>query len=138
MRPSDYLTPEWRHRLFVTYLVAIVLVFLTPTPDTGIESTYIDKVVHFGLFFGFALFFHVDRAASPGRTFLVSTMFAAAVELVQWFLPFREVELGDFVSGAAGASVGTVIVLLVERQVRRVTARSAQSGEGSEGSRPPT
>jgi VanZ family protein len=131
MRLSDRLTPQWRHRLFVAYVVAMVLVLLTPTPDTGVEFSHIDKVAHFLLFFGFALVYFFDRKANPGRMFLMSALFAAAVELVQWVLPFRDVQLADFVAGAAGAGAGAVLVLLIRRQVGRVAARSAQSGEDS-------
>jgi len=120
MRLFDRLRPEWRHRLFVGYAVALVLVFLTPTPDTGIEFSYIDKAVHFGLFFGFALMFYLDRRGSPGRTFLISAAFAAVVELVQWALPFREVELADFIAGAGGAALATVALLLFTRNPHRI------------------
>jgi VanZ family protein len=111
MSLSDWLTPQWRHRLFLAYVVVMVLIFLTPTPDLGIDWSYVDKAVHFVLFFGFALVFYFDRHASPGRTLLVSCCFAAAVELVQWVLPFREVELADFLAGAAGAALGTMVLL---------------------------
>jgi hypothetical protein len=113
-RLSDRLTPQWRHRLFIAYLVVMMLVFLTPTSDFGfIESRFIDKVVHFMLLFGFAVFFHLDRAAAPGRIFLISAAFAAGVELVQWMLPFREAEWGDLVAGAAGAALAAVSLLLI-------------------------
>jgi VanZ family protein len=115
----DRLTPEWRHRLFVAYAVAMLLVFLTPSPDVGIEFGYVDKALHFGLFFGFALMFYLDRRRGPGRMFLISAAFAAVVELAQWVLPFREVELADFIAGAAGAALATVAVLLLTRNAHR-------------------
>ena len=114
---SDRLTPQWRHRLFVAYAVAMLAIFLIPTPNIGIEFGYIDKAVHFALFFGFALMFHLDRRVTPGRTFLISAIFAAGVELVQWVLPFREVELADFMAGAAGAALATVILLLYRASI---------------------
>jgi VanZ family protein len=117
MRLSDRLRPEWRHRLFVAYAVAMVLVFVIPTPNTGIEVRAIDKAVHFLLFFGFALMFYLDRHAGPGRIFLLSAGFAAAIELVQWVLPFREVELADFIAGAAGAALAAVILLLYRASI---------------------
>jgi VanZ family protein len=117
---STHLAPEWRHRLFIVYVAAMVLVFLAPLPQGGLfESTYWDKVVHFGLFFGFALIFHFDRSASWWRTFLISTMFAAGVELVQGVLPFRDMEWGDLVAGAAGAALATVLLLYTERRWAR-------------------
>lgn len=124
MQLSDRLPPKWRHRLFVAYAVAMALVFLTPTPDTGIESRYIDKAVHFGLFFGFALVFHFDRRTTPGRTFLMSTIFAAGIEVVQGILPFRSAEWRDFVAGSTGAALATLILLLIERRTRSEAGRS--------------
>jgi VanZ family protein len=126
----DRLPPEWRHRLFVAYVVAMMLVFLTPMPDTGlVEPIYLDKAVHLGLFFGFALVLYIDRAASPGLTFLISTMFAGAVEIVQVVLPFREFEMGDFVAGAAGAGLGAVLVRWMGRHVSRVAPEPTQESE---------
>lgn len=116
MSLPDRLRPEWRHRLFVAYAVAMILVFLIPTPDTGVEVRHIDKAVHFGLFFGFALMYYVDRRIAPGRMFLISAVFAAGVELVQWVLPFRDVEFADFAAGALGAGFATILVLLLQRR----------------------
>lgn len=113
---SERVSAQWRHRLFIGYAVAMLLVFLTPTPDTGIEFSYIDKVAHFGLFFGFTLLFYLDRHARLGRIFLISVIFAAAIELVQWGLPFREVELADFIAGSAGAGLAAVALLLLGGQ----------------------
>jgi VanZ family protein len=108
MQLADRLSRQWRHRLFIAYMVAMVLLFVTPVPQPELlESRYIDKVVHFGLFFGFALLFHTDRAANPGWTFLISTLFAALIELAQWLLPFRDVDWMDFIAGAAGAAAAT-------------------------------
>jgi glycopeptide antibiotics resistance protein len=117
MRFSERLTPQWRHRLFVAYAVAMLLVFLTPTPDIGVEFSYIDKAVHVGLFFGFALMFYLDRRGSPWWTLLASAILSAAVELVQWVLPFREVDFADFIAGAAGAALATVILLLYRASI---------------------
>jgi VanZ family protein len=122
-RLSDRLTPQWRHRLFTLYLVVMMLVFLAPTPDTGfIESRFIDKVVHFVLFFGFAVLFYVDRAATAGRTFLISAAFAACIELVQWVLPFRSHEFADFVAGSAGAGLAAVLMLMQRKQASGVAS----------------
>jgi VanZ family protein len=113
----DRLTPRWRHRLFIAYVVAMVLVFVIPTPDTGLEVRSIDKAVHFLLFFGFAGMFYLDRRAGPGRIFLLSAAFAAGIELVQWVLPFREAELPDFIAGAAGAALAAGILLLYRASI---------------------
>jgi len=130
MSLSEHPAPEWRHIAFVCYVAVMVLVFLLPVPTTPLaESNHVDKLVHFGVFLGFALLFYIDRVSRVGWTLLTSFAFAAAIELVQWVLPYREGDWWDFVAGAAGAGLGAVLVLLIERQAGRVAARSAQSGE---------
>jgi len=117
VRVTDRLTAEWRHRLFLAYVVVMVLIFLAPSPDTGINWSYIDKAVHFVLFFGFALMFYLDRHRGPGRIFLISAGFAGGIELVQWVLPFRDVELADFIAGTAGAALAAVTLLLYRASI---------------------
>jgi VanZ family protein len=95
----------------------MVLVFLAPVPTISpVESNHVDKLVHFGLLLGFALLLYIDRAPRVGWTLLISFAFAAAIELVQWVLPYREGDWWDFVAGAAGASVGAVLMLLIEER----------------------
>jgi VanZ family protein len=109
--------PGWRrHKIFVGYVVVILLVFLVPVPTTPLaEMGYVDKLIHFGVFLGFAQLLYMDRPSRSGWVLLISFAFAGGIELVQWILPYREGDWWDFVAGAAGASVGTALVLLVER-----------------------
>ena len=121
MRPSKQPAAEWRHKVFVCYVAGMLLVFLLPMPTPPIaESSQVDKFVHFGIFLGFALLCHIDRQWSLWWTFLISVAFAGGIELVQSILPYRDGDWLDFVAGAAGASMGSAIVLLIERQERRV------------------
>jgi hypothetical protein len=97
----------------------MVLLFLVPVPTTPLaESNHVDKLVHFAVFLGFALLFYIDHGSRVGRTLLISFAFAAGIELVQWGL----------LAGAAGATLGTGLVFLLERQAHRVAARSSQAG----------
>jgi VanZ family protein len=110
---------EWRHQAFIGYVVVMVLIFLLPAPATPLEeSNHADKLVHFGIFLGFALLFHIDRALQARWTLPASFAFAGAIELVQSVLPYREGDWWDFVAGAAGASVGAVLLYLIERRRR--------------------
>jgi VanZ family protein len=124
MSLSEHPAPEWRHKVFVCYVAVMVLVFLLPVPTTPLaESNHIDKLVHFGVFLGFALLFYIDRHWRAWWTFLISVAFAGGIELVQWTLPYREGDWWDFVAGVAGAGVGVVLVLLIARQERRSAVR---------------
>ncbi|MFL5401768.1 MAG: VanZ family protein [Gemmatimonadales bacterium] len=99
------------------YVVAMLLAFLLPTPAMPLaETRHLDKVVHFGIFLGFALLFYGDRHWKPWWTFLISTAFAGGIELVQSTLPYRQGDWWDLAAGAAGAGLGTVLVLLFERK----------------------
>ncbi|MDQ3224589.1 MAG: VanZ family protein [Gemmatimonadota bacterium] len=119
MSPSQHPGTHWRHTLFIGYVLAMVLVFLLPVPMTPLEEwRHVDKLVHFGVFLGFALLFYIDRASRTRWTLLTSFAFAAVIELVQSVLPYREGDWWDFVAGAAGASVGAVLLLLSERRSR--------------------
>jgi VanZ family protein len=131
--------PEWRHKIFIGYVAVMVLVFLLPVPTTPLaESKHVDKLVHFGIFLGFALLFYIDRHWRVWWTFLIAVVFAGGIELVQWTLPYREGDWVDFAAGVAGAGLGAILVLLMERQAGRVAARSARRGEDSQRSRLPS
>jgi VanZ family protein len=107
---------KWRHRIFVLYVIAMLIAFLLPAPSTPLaELRYADKVVHFGTFLGFALLFYGDRHWKPWWTFVISSVFAGGIELVQWNLPYRDGDWLDFLAGAAGAALGMVLVLWMGR-----------------------
>jgi VanZ family protein len=107
------LTTRQRHRIFTLYVLVMALAFLVPVPTMPLaESKHLDKLIHFAVFWGFALLLHLDRPLKVGWTFLISCAFAGAIELVQWFLPYRDADWWDFAAGAAGAGVGAVLVLL--------------------------
>jgi VanZ family protein len=80
-----------RHTAFVAYVLFMLVLFLLPVPAGPLEeTTHIDKVVHFGVFLGFTVLFHLDRASGPGPTLLASFALAAAIEVLQLLLPYRE------------------------------------------------
>lgn len=118
MSHSEQPAHEWRHKIFVYYVVVMVLVFLLPVPSTPLaESRHVDKLVHFGIFLVFALLFYIDREGGVWWTFLISVAVAGGIELVQWTLPYRDGGWLDFLAGASGAGLGAVLVHLRRRQV---------------------
>ncbi len=113
------LATEWRHKVFVGYVLVMILVFLLPVPSTPLEGfDYFDKLVHFGIFLGFALLFYLDRHRGSWRTFLIATAFAGGTELLQGILPYREGDWLDFVAGAAGAGCGAALAHAARRSYR--------------------
>ena len=102
-----------RHIVLVLYVLAMVLAFLLPVPPAPVAaSSGFDKVVHSGLFLGFALLYYLDRRTSVVRMLLVSIAFAGGIELAQWALPYRSGDWWDLIAGVTGAGVGIVIGVL--------------------------
>ncbi len=105
-----------RHSLFVGYVVLMLAVFLAPVPVLAMslpgES---DKIVHFGIFLGFAFLLHLDRRPAFWVTLLLSLAFAGAIELAQSLLPYRSGDWLDFAAGAAGAVSGIALSLVSQR-----------------------
>lgn len=118
MTHSKHPIHQRRHRIFVYYVTFMVLAFLLPLPTTPLaESKHVDKLVHFGIFLGFALLSYIDRHWGVWWTFLISVGFAGGIELVQWTLPYREGDWRDFIAGVSGAGLGVVVVLVRQRLV---------------------
>ena len=121
-----------RHKIFVGYVVVMVLVFLGPVPTIPLaEANHVDKLVHFGVFLGFALLLYVDRASKVLWILLISFGFAAGIELVQWFLPYRDADWWDFFAGAAGASLGVLFVSVAEANRQRGARKRTKEGGDS-------
>jgi VanZ family protein len=120
-----------RHKIFVGYVALMVLAFLVPVPTVPLaEAHHLDKLVHFGVFLGFALLLYLDRASKAMWMLLISFAFAGGIELVQWFLPYRDADWWDFFAGAAGAGLGVLLVIAVEAKLQRgARKRVTQSGD---------
>jgi len=121
---------KWRHKVFVGYVVLMIIAFLLPTPTAPLaESQHVDKLVQFGIFAGFALLFWKDQQRNPWWTLLISAAFAGGIELVQRMLRYREGDYMDFAAGLAGAAMTTILMLWVGHQTARLAAASGQSSE---------
>ena len=120
-----------RHKIFVGYVAFMVLAFLVPVPTVPLsEANHVDKLVHFGVFLGFALLLYIDRGSKVVWMLLISFAFAGGIELVQWFLPYRDADWWDFFAGAAGAGLGVLLVIAVEAKLQRgARKRVTQSGD---------
>jgi VanZ family protein len=120
-----------RHKIFVGYVVVMMLVFLVPVPTIPLaEARHVDKLVHFGVFLGFALLLYIDRTSKVVWMLLISLAFAAGIELVQWFLPYRDADWWDFFAGAAGAGLGVLLVSVVGAKLQRGAGKRASESGG--------
>ena len=102
------------------YVAMMLMLFLLPLPQMpSAEAKHVDKLVHFGIFLGFALLYWIDQQQGMVGTFVVSTLFAGAIELVQRTLPYRQGDWLDFAVGALGAGFGAGVLWLTERMKQR-------------------
>jgi VanZ family protein len=111
------LTTRRRHRIFTLYVLIMMLAFLVPVPTIPLaESKHLDKLVHFGVFLGFALVFYLDRPSKVGWAVPIALALAGGIELIQWFLPYRDADWWDFAADAVGTAVGALLVMFTERK----------------------
>ena len=99
------------------YVVALLVLTLAPVPALArrvAATDHLDKVVHFVLLGGLTvmLYWNLATEGHPplGRVVGPATAFAALIELLQAPLPYRSMDLWDFVWGAAGAFVAYFLV----------------------------
>lgn len=83
-------------------------------PDPGINIPHLDKIVHFGMFFGMSLLmrnaFEYEARRSPHRICLYCTLFAFAyggiLELLQHYFFNRTGDWIDLLADVAGGVAG--------------------------------
>jgi len=87
-------------------MLLIVSVIPASGPETGLP---LDKIAHF-ILYGLTstlLFRHFKKRTTGGSAFykavVLSVIFGAVMEVVQYFLPYRSFSFGDIAANAAGA-----------------------------------
>lgn len=119
---------RWRGPLgwlfFVSFLLLTPAVMFPSPPSVG-SPIGIDKLVHFGLFFGLSRSWYLAMPMQGvGRivwSFSAALSLGAGLEILQTFLGWRSGEVGDTLAAALGAVAG----ILWSRR------RRARAGGGS-------
>jgi VanZ family protein len=103
------------------FLLLVVSVMPVSGPDTDLPA---DKIVHF-LLYGLTsilLFRYLTKKTNGSGAFYkavaISSIYGAAMEVVQYFLPYRSFSIGDIAANAAGA----FLVCLIYKKVHVRTA----------------
>lgn len=108
--------------VLVAYVVGMMVAFLAPVPVLPLTDTGgIDKSVHLLLFAGFAFLYRAGDVASMVATLLVSTAFAAAIEVVQSMIWYRSGDVWDVVAGVIGATAGSYLAHHITQTWRRAS-----------------
>ena len=97
--------------------VLIISVIPVSGPETDLPA---DKIVHF-IFYGMTsifLFRYFVKKATFNRAFYTSvalaSIYGAAMEVVQYFVPYRSFSLGDMTANTLGALLGCVLYMKVK------------------------
>ena len=109
-----------RRLVFLAYVAGVLSATLTPLSSDAYDVVSgLDKLVHVGLFGGVAVLLCWNLDSVSLRTtrlvLLITTAFAAAIELVQGRLWYRSGDYWDLLAGALGAVLGLCFAWLVAR-----------------------
>ena len=117
--------------VWVLYICAVLVLLLgkfSSSPDIPKEMMGIpmDKIVHFLIFLPsviltYMTFFHRDMTSKKVTSMLLIAFFsalavAAASEIAQFFLPWRQGEPMDFAADCIGVVLSVLIALFIHRK----------------------
>lgn len=114
-----------RRLVLVCYVLLVIIATLAPLSGDVYEVVSgLDKLVHVVLFGGVAVLLYWNSSNQRIWTaFAITTVFAAAIEVVQDQLWYRSGDLWDLLAGAVGALAG----LLIARQIARPKSQDIHS-----------
>lgn len=101
------------------------IVVVSVVPSTGISLWNLDKVGHFIAYGGLSVLVCLAFDGTRIRLQLLfgAVALGAALELVQQFVPGRDMSFVDGVVNAAGVLTGAVLYRLCSDEIRRLAAR---------------
>jgi len=97
--------------IFWAYTILILVMAVLPVNTTVTNS---DKLEHWFGFFIWAILLRYAFKESYWGIFFYSILFGALIEVIQYFLPYRTAEYGDFVADVFGALCGMFIYFAYE------------------------
>jgi len=102
--------------IFFLWLIIITTLSVIPFPDNSLTISVSDKLLHFTVYFVTTLLLCVAfRKKGVSALFLHSGLvflYSTAIELVQFFLPHRDVSVGDIVANVSGILSFSFLYLL--------------------------
>jgi len=116
------LSTRIRRWALAVYLLVASALFLAPIPAPAEAPTYADKVAHVLLLGALAVLLWWNLAAPRwGRAALavcLAVAYAAAIEILQGFTPFRTRDPADVVAGGIGAVLAVAVAVIFARRAR--------------------
>ena len=101
---------------FIALLIGATIAFFWQVPSTGASRIpYIDKYVHFGVFFLLSFTLHQAFSLSARASFLWLGLYGLFIEVAQSYIPGRGSDVYDWLADSAGVLGYFAIVFLVQR-----------------------
>jgi len=109
--------------MIITGIWFFMVLVLSVVPASGPKTDLpLDKIVHFVLYglTSILLFRHFMRKTDRRKAFykavVLASIYGAAMEVVQYFLPYRSFSLGDMAANAAGAFLACLVYIKVRQK----------------------
>ncbi|NPA13218.1 MAG: VanZ family protein [Aquificae bacterium] len=109
--------------LFWVYTAVILVLSFAPIGMAENQEWAVDKVIHFTEFFIFAILVKEAFNTSYWGAFFYSLFLSIFIEVVQYFLPYRSAEYGDFSADILGATSGLFMYFVIKLAYMELTER---------------
>jgi len=116
-------------KLLIFWTIFVLLVIVLPfSPDSAVsqimgEVDYSDKIAHFILFGIFAWLLNdslqsrnIKNFSAYVLSFLGTSVYAGLAELIQSYIPSRDMSLSDFLAGTIGAIVALSVIYVRDKR----------------------
>ena len=100
---------------FIGYTLVMIIFAVLPSNPTVANS---DKLTHYFAFLVWAVLYRYSLKAGYWNIFFGSIFLGAFIEIVQYFLPYRSGEYGDFVADLFGALCGMFLYFFTEYGIK--------------------
>ena len=102
---------------FVCLLIAVTAAFTMQVPNSGASDIpYMDKYVHFGIFFLLSFTLHRAFAFSGRISFIVLGLYGLLIEIAQNYVPGRGSDVYDWLADSAGVITYFTIILVLKKR----------------------
>lgn len=97
-----------RNRLIIASIILILIATLSPSGGVKVDIPFVDKVVHFFLFFALAanISYKYQNGTKEAPMLMWAILFGLLTEVLQQFVPGRDMDLYDGIADTLGVIGG--------------------------------
>ncbi|CCH50117.1 VanZ family protein [Pseudodesulfovibrio piezophilus] len=100
-------------------LTSVTVLSVLPGSGQPVPFSFIDKIEHFSAYFTLSLFAEALPGYQRGRMMFFLVGWGGLMEVIQNYIPSRDLSLGDFICNAVGVLCGSVVGLFLSRMTMR-------------------